>query len=169
MLKIKAGIPAWLLLQRQNHNELVPGLPLKIIHCNAWHSIPTSSSSSHTPQRWPPAGLRVNQISSSSSRETDRFLEKNILNLCITVCDLWQDRLPKAFLLWRCVTPSFLFQHATPPFFPPFSFKPSFPSSSVFPGLCRGFHLSGRKLLLNFTLCSLLKCADFSVFAFYRW
>lgn len=54
------------------------------------------------------------------------------------------------------------------PFLPPFSFRffflrPLFPPALFFRGLCSGFHLSGLKLLLNFTLCSVLKCADFSV------
>lgn len=49
-------------------------------------------------------------------------------------------------------------------FFSPFVFlRPLFPPALFFRGLCRGFHLSGLKLLLNFTLCSVLKCADFSV------
>lgn len=60
----------------------------------------------------------------------------------------------------------FFFFPFSPPFLLSFFFsflRPLFPPALFFRGLCRGFHLSGLKLLLNFTLCSVLKCADFSV------
>lgn len=66
---------------------------------------------------------------------------------------------------YRGVSPSLLFQHASP-FYSPFYFRSSFfPSSSCFPGLCRDIHHGGLRLLLNFTVFPLYSNVLTLVFA----
>lgn len=112
----------------------------------------------HTPRLWPLAGLRVNQAS-SSSLGTDRCSEV----LCTTVCPSIIGLVAKSLSVIEVLVPPFYFSMLFT--FLPVSLWVLFLPQLCFPGFCRDILLGSLKLLLllNLTLCSLLKCADFGV------